>query len=72
MAFPVTQAFFIAAVAVAQFSYTFPPLFMLGYHVMTDAASEDHSHIPGSGIRGRIDTWRDWSRWKRVSNVLLR
>ena len=34
---------------------------------MTDAASEDHPHIPGSGIRGRIDTWRDWSRRKRVS-----
>ncbi|KAF8686131.1 hypothetical protein AX14_003942, partial [Amanita brunnescens Koide BX004] len=55
----------IAAVAVAQFSYTFPPFFMLGYHIMTDAARQDHPHVPGTGTRGRIDSWRNWSRWKR-------
>ena len=50
-----------------QFSYTFPPLLMLGYNIKTDAAGEDRPHIPGRGATGRIDTWRDWSRWKRVS-----
>jgi len=55
----------IAAIAVTQFSYTFPPFFMLGYCVITDAASEDQLHVPGAGTKGRIDTWRDWSRWKR-------
>lgn len=55
----------IAAVAVVQFSYTFPPLFMFGFLVMTDSASEDHPHTPGGGRKGRIDTWRNWSRWKR-------
>lgn len=57
----------VSAVAVVQFSYTFPAFFMLGYNVITDAASEDRPHVPGTGSGGRIDTWRDWSRWKRAS-----
>ena len=57
----------VAAIAVVQFSYTFPPLFMLGYNVMVDGASKDRPYIPESGTKGRIDTWRGWSRWKRVS-----
>ncbi|KAF8735056.1 hypothetical protein AX14_002816 [Amanita brunnescens Koide BX004] len=55
----------IGAIAVMQFSYTFPPFLLFGYSVITDAASEDHPHVPGSGGKGRIDTWRDWSRWQR-------
>ncbi|KAF8325342.1 transmembrane amino acid transporter [Amanita rubescens] len=55
----------IGAIAIMQFSYTFPPLLIFGYSVITDAAREDHPHVPGSGGKGRIDSWRDWSRWKR-------
>jgi len=55
----------IGAIAIMQFSYTFPPLLIFGYNVITDAAREDHPHVPGSGGKGRIDSWRDWSRWKR-------
>jgi hypothetical protein len=51
-----------------QFSYTFPPFLLFGYSVITDGASEDHPHIPGTGAKGRIDTWRNWSRWRRVRN----
>ncbi|KAK2464847.1 hypothetical protein APHAL10511_003146 [Amanita phalloides] len=55
----------IAAVAIMQFSYTFPPLLYFGYEVITDAMSEDGAHVPGNGGKGRVDTWRDLSRWKR-------
>ncbi|PPR06113.1 hypothetical protein CVT24_004213 [Panaeolus cyanescens] len=55
----------IAAIAIMQFTYTFPPLLRLAYDVITDAMSEDQPHVPNSGPQGRIDTWRDWSRWRR-------
>ncbi|KAF8635158.1 hypothetical protein AX15_000500 [Amanita polypyramis BW_CC] len=55
----------IAAVAIMQFSYTFPPLLWVGYQIITDAMKEDEPYVPGAGARGRIDSWRDWSRWKR-------
>jgi len=55
----------IAAVAILQFSYTFPPLLRLGYDVITDAMAADAPYVPGQGARGRVDTWRQWSRWKR-------
>lgn len=57
----------IAAVAIMQFTYTFPFILRFGYDVITDAMMEDHLHIAGSGTVARIDTWRDWSRWRRVS-----
>ncbi|TFK61152.1 hypothetical protein BDN72DRAFT_778575 [Pluteus cervinus] len=55
----------IAAVAIMQFTYSFPPLLRLGYDVLTDAMAEDEKYIPGMGTRVRKDTWNDWSRWKR-------
>lgn len=55
----------IAAVCIMQFSYTFPPALRLGYDVITDAMSEDAVYVPGNGTVGRIDTWKDSSRWKR-------
>ena len=61
---------FVAAVAVMQFTFTFPPLLLLGYQVMTDAMTEDKAFSPGNGRKGRIDTWKDWSRWKRVKAFL--
>ena len=28
----------------------------------------DAPYVPGQGARGRVDTWRQWSRWKRVGH----
>jgi len=50
-----------------QFTYTFPPILRVGYDVITDAMAEDKQYVPGSGGKGRLDTWKEWSRWKRVS-----
>ncbi|KAF9524469.1 transmembrane amino acid transporter protein-domain-containing protein [Crepidotus variabilis] len=55
----------IAAVAIMQFTYTFPFLLRCGYDVITDAMIEDHKHIAGGGTVARIDSWKDWSRWRR-------
>ncbi|KAF8677801.1 hypothetical protein AX14_004793 [Amanita brunnescens Koide BX004] len=55
----------IGAVAIMQFTYTFPPLLWLGYQVMIDAMIDDKAHSPCCGCKGRIDTWQEWSRWKR-------
>jgi len=55
----------IAAVAIMQFTYTFPPILRFGYDVITDAMAADAPYVPGQGTRGRVDTWNQWSRWKR-------
>jgi hypothetical protein len=55
----------IGAVAILQFTYTFPPLLRLGYDVITDAMAADAPYVPGKGASGRADTWSQWSRWKR-------
>lgn len=44
----------VAAVCIMQFTYTFPPLFLVGYMVLVDATVDD----PG-------DSWYELSRWKR-------
>ncbi|CAA7271203.1 unnamed protein product [Cyclocybe aegerita] len=55
----------IAAIAIMQFTYSFPPLLRFGYDVITDAMSQDAAYVPGSGASGRVDGWKEWSRWKR-------
>ncbi|KJA17946.1 hypothetical protein HYPSUDRAFT_45793 [Hypholoma sublateritium FD-334 SS-4] len=55
----------IAAVAIMQFTYSFPPLLRVGYDVITDAMVADKKFTPGSGASGRVDTWKDRSRWMR-------
>ncbi|KAG6910870.1 hypothetical protein DXG01_007187 [Tephrocybe rancida] len=55
----------IAAIAIMQFSYTFPLFLRVGYDVITDAMMADEPYTPGRGASGRVDTWRQWSRWKR-------
>ncbi|KAF9201901.1 hypothetical protein BGZ49_007904 [Haplosporangium sp. Z 27] len=55
----------VAALCIMQFSYTFPPILRVGYDVITDAMSEDAVYVPGNGVSGRVDTWKDASRWKR-------
>jgi len=55
----------IAAICIMQFSYTFPPILRFGYDVITDAMSEDATYVPGQGVAGRVDSWKDGSRWRR-------
>ncbi|KAF8663982.1 hypothetical protein AX16_000833 [Volvariella volvacea WC 439] len=55
----------IAAIAIMQCTYTFSPLFRFGYDVSIDAMSGDVEFVPGQGTKNRIDSWREWSRWKR-------
>ncbi|KAJ7826425.1 hypothetical protein B0H13DRAFT_1918177 [Mycena leptocephala] len=55
----------IAAVCIFQFTYTFPPLFMLGLDMQLDAMTEDEAFTTPGVTPKRIDTWRDLSRWKR-------
>ncbi|KAK7037552.1 hypothetical protein VNI00_011044 [Paramarasmius palmivorus] len=60
----------IAAICIMQFTYTFPPLLLLGYqirvfaegygkNVSTRSINEPSGEDPG-------DTWHDGSRWKRA------
>ncbi|KDQ54670.1 hypothetical protein JAAARDRAFT_60621 [Jaapia argillacea MUCL 33604] len=46
----------VAAIAIMQFTYTFPPLFLLGFDMVVDASKND----PG-------DTWTSLSRWRRAA-----
>jgi len=55
----------IAAIAIMQFSYTFPFFLRFGYDVITDAMIADAAYIPGNGPGGRVDDWGQWSRWRR-------
>ncbi|KAL0563041.1 hypothetical protein V5O48_019037 [Marasmius crinis-equi] len=61
----------IAAICIMQFTYTFPPLFWLGYQIriyaegfgregMDAAAAAEPGEATDPG-----DTYRSWSRWKR-------
>lgn len=45
-----------------QFTYSFPTGFTFLFLVQLDATAEDglYQHAPH-----RIDSWQDWSRWKR-------
>ncbi|KAK2467304.1 hypothetical protein APHAL10511_000539 [Amanita phalloides] len=55
----------LSAIAIMQFSYTFPPLLWFGYQVMTDAMSADKAYVPCNDTNRQKDTWSDWSRWRR-------
>jgi len=56
----------IAAVCIFQFTYTFPPFLFLGYCMQTAAIEGDMEYDPQNPSGARVDTWRDWSRWKRA------
>lgn len=60
----------IAAIAIMQFSYSFPPLLRLGYDVITDAMAADGVYVPGQGASRRVDSWKQWSRWRRVRRLI--
>ena len=34
--------------------------------MQADAISGDHEFNPGMDVSPRVDTWRNWSRWKRA------
>ncbi|KAF7308777.1 Aa-trans domain-containing protein [Mycena kentingensis (nom. inval.)] len=55
----------IGAAGIMQFTYTFPTAMRFGYDVITDAMSADGPYDPATGRTQRVDTWRDWSRWRR-------
>ena len=57
----------VSAICIFQFTYSFPPLLALGFQVQADAALGDRAYDPAqpSPFAHRVDTWRDWSRWKR-------
>jgi hypothetical protein len=56
---------------IMQFTYTFPPLLRLGYDVISDAMVADEPYDPHLGRYQRIDSWNQWSRWKRASTTIL-
>lgn len=56
----------IGAACILQFTYTFPPLLLLGWWMQKDACEGDNPWEPGMAKwQNRIDTWRQGSRWKR-------
>jgi len=55
----------VAAVCIFQFTYTFPPLMILGYIMQVDAMSQDRPYDVNNPRTSRIDSWRDISRWAR-------
>jgi len=55
----------IGAIGIMQFTYTFPPLLRFGYDVISDAMRAAKPYDPVVGRYQRIDSWNQWSRWKR-------
>ncbi|KAJ7650967.1 transmembrane amino acid transporter protein-domain-containing protein [Roridomyces roridus] len=55
----------LGAMGFFHFTYTFPPLMMLGLDMQIDAALEDEPFTTPGVTPRKIDTWYDFSRWKR-------
>lgn len=54
---------FVGAACILQFSYTFPPLLLVGYHVQKDAMLPDEPFDPRTGQTQRVD--HGMRRWVR-------
>ncbi|KZO95418.1 hypothetical protein CALVIDRAFT_564823 [Calocera viscosa TUFC12733] len=54
----------VGATTNVHFTYSFPTGFYFIYSVMSAAAAGDPAYVPGQENK-RVDTWREWSRWKR-------
>lgn len=54
----------ISAIAIVNFSYTFPFMFLWNWLVQADAMKADGEWAPGSG-NVRVDRWTQWSRLSR-------
>jgi hypothetical protein len=56
----------VGAACILQFTYTFPPLLLVGHWVQKDASEGDIPWHPGlAAWSTRRDTWREAARWKR-------
>ncbi|KAJ7448651.1 transmembrane amino acid transporter protein-domain-containing protein [Mycena galericulata] len=56
----------LAAMGFFHFTYTFPPLMMLGLDLQVDAALADEPFTTPGVAPKQIDSWRQISRWKRA------
>lgn len=56
----------VAATCILQFTYTFPPLMMLGFELQQNAIAGDEPFDPTTGIARQVDSWRQLSRWRRA------
>lgn len=54
----------IAAIAIMNFSYSFPFMLALIFYIKRDAMVGDTAYAPGVAAQ-RQDTWSHWSRWQR-------
>ncbi|SNX87222.1 related to neutral amino acid permease [Melanopsichium pennsylvanicum] len=54
----------IAAIAIMNFSYSFPFMLALIFYIKRDAMVGDTPYAPGQPAQ-RQDTWAQWSRWQR-------
>lgn len=56
----------VGATCILQFTYTFPPMLLVGHWVQKDALQGEQAWEPGmEPWSTRIDSWKDMSRWKR-------
>ncbi|KAJ5723994.1 hypothetical protein N7488_002029 [Penicillium malachiteum] len=58
---------FVGAACILQFSYTFPPLLLVGYHVQKDAMLPEEEFNPQTGQAQRVDS--GMKRWIRGYKV---
>ena len=54
---------FVGAACILQFSYTFPPLLLVGYNIQKDAVLPEEEFNPRTGKAVRVDS--GWKRWVR-------
>lgn len=54
----------IAAVAIMNFSYSFPFMLALIFYIKRDAMQGDRLYTPSQPVQ-RQDNWSQWSRWQR-------
>ncbi|KAK3078158.1 hypothetical protein LTS18_008291, partial [Coniosporium uncinatum] len=54
---------FVAALCILQFTYTFPPMLMLGFYIKKDAMQEGEGFDPATGQTMRLDS--GVKRWLR-------
>lgn len=54
----------VGAICILQFSYTLPPFLYAGLTLQEEASKED-VYDPSTNTVTRVDSWKNWSRWKR-------
>ena len=54
---------FVGAACILQFSYTFPPILLVGYNCQKDAMLPEEEFDPRTGVTTRVDS--GWKRWMR-------